>query len=264
MNECSACHVDYYYNPDVRVFYSTVCDHLVCEPCISRLFRPGPYKCPACERQLVAGDFSREPREAKQVEAEVKVRRQVCEVFCKSEEDFQNAEEYNEYLMQREDMIYRLTNTISPDEVQAIWRQVDRYREQNAEQIRQARRMAPRKKFKRIVKILEEEGAFYSSVNSEWGEAISGAAAVGHPFLAQYHSLLSNPDLTQSPSPSVEMSPPPQPAPQLMTHGSAQPVRNAARHMSGGGYRVDACMKKARHFLFADLANATSAVASAA
>jgi len=257
MNECSACHVDYYYNPDVRVFFSAVCDHRVCESCITRLFQPGPYKCPACERQLVAEDFSQEPREARQVESEVKVRRQISEIYCKTKADFASEDEYNDYLTLREDMVYRLVNPASQDEVQETWREIDKYREQNAAQIRREQRLAPRKKFQKIVRIIEEEGTFFNSVNLEWGE--SPAKGSSHPFKTRYQSILSNPpqdddDLDSRPS-SGAFSPDVRSRSPL---GGGGPP-NIARHMNGGGHSPDVGAKKARHFLFADLVAATSA-----
>nr|QDO16394.1 CDK-activating kinase assembly factor MAT1 [Lingulodinium polyedra] len=259
MNECLACHVDYYHNPDVRVFFSVVCDHPVCEPCITRLFQHGrTYPCPACGQSVRAEDFSEHPREARQVESEVKVRRQICDIYCKTEDDFQTAEEYNDYLMQREDTIFRLVNPSCHEEVQETWRCIDQYRELNAEQILRVQRLQPRKKFQKILSIIEEEGVFCSSVNAEWGER--GQAALQHPFQARYRTLLEHPPEDQREPAQEGGASPFAPQPLLGEHGPA----DTARQMSGGGQTPEVCLKKARHFFFSDLVAATSVIASAA
>jgi len=253
MDECSACHVDYYYNADMRVLYSSVCDHRVCEACIARLFQPGPYKCPECDKHLTSQDFSHFPRETRQIDSEVKVRRKISDIFCKTEEDFANAEQYNDYLMEKEDMIYRLVNPASQDEVRETWQMVEKYREQNAEQIRRVKRLAPRRKFQKIIKIIEEEGTFYSHVNSDWGESAS-ANSVEHPFKSRFASLLANP-----PQDIMDVKPmSPMDSPMAGGSGGESQAKTLARHMSGAGGLPDAYLKKARHFLFNDLLAATS------
>jgi len=251
MYECMACHSDYTHTPDVRVFFSTLCDHRVCEPCIARLYDPGPYKCPSCHRMLSARDFSREPLEAREVDTEVKVRRQLAEIFCKTEEDFVSNDEYNDYLMEREDIVDRLVNSASQDEAQETWREIEKYRQQHAEQIQRIQRLAPKRKFQKILKIIEEEGSFFTTVNADGGDA-----ATEHPLVARHQSLFSNPppDRSRTPSPVGDRTPT-----RDTGLGSPAPLRRAEQHMSGGGYPRDACMQKARHFFFTDLVLATSA-----
>jgi len=262
MNECSACRVDYFYNPDVRVYFSAVCDHRVCEPCITRLFQHGrTYPCPACGQSLRAEDFSEQPREVRQFESELKVRRQIFEIYCKTEDDFLTAEEYNDYLMQIEDTIFKLVNASSQEEVQETWRHIDRYRELNAEQILRVQRMQPRKKFQKILSIIEDEGSFSHRVNKDWGESSIDATTdvTTHSFQDRYHSLLQNPpEDFHEPSFDMGNASPVAPQPLLGEHRPA----DLARQMNGGGQAPDVCSKKARHFFFADLSSATSMLVS--
>ncbi|CAE8636686.1 unnamed protein product [Polarella glacialis] len=197
MGECSRCHVDYYHNPEVRVFFSAVCDHRVCERCISRLFRDKT--CPGCGKTVRAEDFSEHPRESREVESEVKVRRQVCDIYCKSEQDFVSAEEWDEYLVMREDIIYVLATPSSQDEVQETWRRIDQYREQNAEQILRAQHLRPRKKLQKLASIMKQEGTFASLVNADWNDRSNLESPV-HPFQGQYRRLEE--DLPASPQDS--------------------------------------------------------------
>jgi len=204
-----------------------------------------------------AEDFSEQPREVRHFESELKVRRQIFEIYCKTEEDFLSAEEYNEYLMQKEDTIFKLVNASSQEEVQETWRHIDRYRELNAEQILRVQRMQPRKKFQKILNIIEDEGSFSHRVNKDWGE--SGLDATTHSFQARYRSLLQNPpEDFHEPSLDMDNASPVAPQPLLGEHRPA----DVARQMNGGGQAPDACSKKARHFFFADLSSATSMLVS--
>lgn len=247
MNDvCSACHVDYYYNPNIRILFSAICDHRVCESCVKRLFQRGPYKCPACDRQLRASDFNQEAKEARQVDSEVKVRRQIRDIFCKSADDFENAEQWDDYLCMREDIIYRLVNAPSQDEVQQTWKEIEEYREKHAEQIRREQRMAPRRKFRKLTAIIKEEGAFFGNINAE----VNDQGPVPIPLQVRHREFLARPlDDPEGGKKTPPMSPVPVPM-------GGKP-KDLPRHKSAGGYSDETCVNKARHFFFADLALAT-------
>lgn len=261
MNECSACHVDYYYNPETKVFFSTVCDHRMCEPCITRLFQNGrAYPCPACGANVRAEDFSREPREAKRVDSEVQIRRQICDIFCKSKDDFLEEAAYHEYLAAREDIVFRLVNPSSEAEVQDTWREIEQYREQNAEQILRVQRLQPRQKFQKIMKIIEDEGIFCSGVNKEW--SLSPAKGLSHPFQERYRTFLNiPPEDEEEARRAAEMSPF---IPQPLSGGGEHGPADKTRQMSGGGQAPDSSVKKARQFFFSDLRSASRVVPAAA
>lgn len=262
MEVCSACHVDFYHNPDVNVLYSTGCDHRVCEPCIARLFqRVGAYPCPACGQSMRADQFSRQPRVARQVESEAQIRRRVCDIMCKTEQDFPSVAHYNDYLEQKEDFIFRVVNAGSQGAVQAVWAELDKYREKNAEQILRAQSLQTKRKAQKILGIISMEGSFSSLVNAEWGQnPVEGSA---HPFQERYKDLLASvPDAANHVEEDAAANVSPfAPQPLLGEHGPA----STERQMSGGGQRPDTCLQKARHYFFADLAAATGvALASAA
>jgi len=203
-----------------------------------------------------AEDFSEQPRESRHIDSEVKVRREICSIFCKEREDFINVEDFNDYLMEREDIIFRLVNPTSQQDVQETRRRIDQYREQNAEQILRAQRLEPRKKLQKILNIIEEEGVFCTSVNAEWGMAPSV-----HPFQVRYRSMLDNPpDDVDRDCGIPPVDSPFAPQPLCGEYGPA----DVGRQMSGGGQSPGMSTKKARHFFFADLVAATGVVASAA
>mmetsp|Transcript_101326 Transcript_101326/g.180088 ORF Transcript_101326/g.180088 Transcript_101326/m.180088 type:complete len:260 (-) Transcript_101326:60-839(-) len=246
--ECSRCRVDYYHNSEVRVYFSQVCDHRVCERCLPEIRGK---MCPGgCGKRVRADDFSEQPR-AREVESELKVRRQIGEIYCKMEQDFPSADDWNEYLVMREDIIYTLANQTSQDEVQEARRQIEQYKEENAEHILRAQSSNKKRVQQKVESIIKEEGAFASRVNADWQDR--DGLALQHSFQAQYKDLL-------------ELSPPPEDAavtpplaPQPLFYSSPSPVQkrvSKARQMSGGGQAPDLSSKKARHFFFLDLAQA--------
>jgi len=228
-------------------------------------------------------------REDRLIESETKVRRQISEIYCKTEQDFASVEEYNEYLELREDIIYRLVSSSSQAEVQAIWQRVGRYHAQNSEQILREQGLQPRKKAQKIFGIIESEGNFCSSVNAEWGERDrnDGLALLQHPFRERYRDLLmgggagdigapgggaaalSEPGFAAASRGGADVAPAspffaPQP---LLGEDPASPApfkADPARHASGGGQPMEARRLKARHFFFADLASAAAMAAAAA
>lgn len=254
MNECSSCHVDYYNNPDVRVYFSGVCDHRVCEPCITRLFIHGRvYPCPTCGTSLRAEDFSDQPKESRLVESEVKIRRQISGIYCKAEAEFSCREDWNEYLQLREDIVFKLAHPSSQEEAKETWRQIDVYREANEEQIFREQRLRPRRKFQKVTDIIAAEGCFAGLVNSDCGKGLRPDCIL-HPFQERYRDILEHPPEDHMQAQPVDTSPF---APQPLFGGHVAGDRT--RHRSGGGQPEDAAMKKARHFFFAELVAAVHA-----
>eukprot|EP00933_Yihiella_yeosuensis_P039221 TRINITY_DN33165_c1_g1_i1.p1 TRINITY_DN33165_c1_g1~~TRINITY_DN33165_c1_g1_i1.p1 ORF type:complete len:267 (+),score=43.73 TRINITY_DN33165_c1_g1_i1:88-888(+) len=254
MSECARCHVDYYHNSEVKVYFSAVCDHKVCERCLPRLFRD--LTCPGCAKPIRAEDFSQQPKDAREVDAEIRIRRRIRDIYCKTEQDFASAEEWNDYLMMREDIIYKLASPSSLEESQETERLIEQYREENAEQIMRAELGGNKKKLQKLAGIIGEEGSFSSQVNTEWHDR---SKVLDHPFQAVYNDLL-----TQIPkSPTV-------PAAGASTAHNASPIDSPLippqallgehatggkkRQMSGGGQLPESSVKKARHFFFMDLA----------
>nr|KJB48859.1 hypothetical protein B456_008G090500 [Gossypium raimondii] len=63
---------------------------------------------------------------------EMQIRRRISNIFNKREEDFPSLREYNDYLEEVEDMIFKLIEGI---DVQAIEEKITNYQQENAEQI---------------------------------------------------------------------------------------------------------------------------------
>ncbi|KAA3461739.1 CDK-activating kinase assembly factor MAT1 [Gossypium australe] len=63
---------------------------------------------------------------------EMQIRRRISNIFNKREEDFPSLREYNDYLEEVEDMIFKLIEGI---DVQALEEKITKYQQENAEQI---------------------------------------------------------------------------------------------------------------------------------
>ncbi|CAE7861426.1 PRMT11 [Symbiodinium necroappetens] len=179
------------------------------------------------------------PRECREVDRELKVRRQIREIYCKTAQDFPSGDDWDEYLLLREDIIYRLVNG-SKEEVQDTWHEIERYKAHHAESIRQMQRMRPKKVLERMAAVIKSEGNFASKVNADWLDRT--ALVSNHPFQEQYDSLLG--DMPRSPDAS------------LATVGTASPLTpqplmagakgDSARRCSGGGQLSGLSEKKAK------------------
>lgn len=259
MDICPACGKDYYHNPEVRMLSSAVCGHRVCEPCVARLFQHRPtYPCTECGRSLRAGDYTEQTLEARQVEEETRVRRQIGEIYNQCQDDFADAEAYDNYLEEREDMIYAALHAQTQEEQQELWRRIEAYRQRHAAQILRAKGEQQSKKAHRVQQIINEEGAFCNMVNAEWGER---PKQMEHPFVERYRDLLTK---VTAEAPEVARTPPDSASP-----GAPQPLlsrqsaADRARHMSGGGCSPDLHLKKSWHFLLAELRDAAATGESA-
>ncbi|CAJ1449433.1 unnamed protein product [Effrenium voratum] len=173
--------------------------------------------------------------------------RQIKEIYCKEQRDFSNSEEWDEYLMLREDIIYKLVNS-SKEEVLETWRQVDRYKAQHLAEIRQKQTARPKEVLEKVAAVITAEGDFAGRVNANWAEA-----KFQHPLQDQYNSLLK--ELPQSPGHILGTGGDSPMAPQpLLGDGRGGETGDAALRLRSGGGQLDVGLQKARYFFFSDLA----------
>ncbi|GIL57361.1 hypothetical protein Vafri_12607 [Volvox africanus] len=66
------------------------------------------------------------------LDKELKVRRRILAIYNKDREDFQSKEEFDDYLEEVEDIIWRLSSNVEIERTEA---QIRKYRQQNQEQI---------------------------------------------------------------------------------------------------------------------------------
>lgn len=106
-SRCPICKTDSYLNPEM-VLYISPCFHKICESCMIRNFNVGKNKCYECGIELRKINYITSTFEDIEVEKECKIRRQFNKYFYRNEDDFNDIEEYNDYLEEYEKCIYEL------------------------------------------------------------------------------------------------------------------------------------------------------------
>ena len=116
---CPICKTDRYFSPNMRFLINPECYHKICESCVDRIFSLGPAKCPypKCHKTLRKNKFKIQLFEDINIEREVDIRKRVLEVYNKTEEDFDSLQEYNAYLENIEEIVYKLSNNIDKEEI---------------------------------------------------------------------------------------------------------------------------------------------------
>ena len=112
---CPICKTDRYLSPDVKFLVNPECYHRICESCVDRIFSLGPAQCPykGCDKILRKNKFKTQIFDDVEVEKEVDIRKRVFNVFNKTIDDFNgDLVEYNKYLEEVEDIIYKLDHGI--------------------------------------------------------------------------------------------------------------------------------------------------------
>lgn len=112
---CPICKTDRYLSPDVKFLVNPECYHRICESCVDRIFSLGPAQCPykGCDKILRKNKFKTQIFDDVEVEKEVDIRKRVFNVFNKTIDDFNgDLVEYNKYLEEVEDVIYKLDHGI--------------------------------------------------------------------------------------------------------------------------------------------------------
>lgn len=104
---CPQCKSDSYLNPNIKIFVSP-CYHRMCENCVSRIFSHGESACPECGTLLRKVNFTSQTFEDMDVERECRIRKKLIKVFNKDEADFNNSDDYEDYVEEFEDMICKL------------------------------------------------------------------------------------------------------------------------------------------------------------
>ena len=118
---CPICKTDRYLSPDLKFLVNPECYHKICESCVDRIFSLGPAQCPykGCDKILRKNKFKTQIFDDVTVEKEVDIRKRVFNVFNKTLQDFNgNLDEYNKYLEDIEDIVYKLDHGIDVDKME--------------------------------------------------------------------------------------------------------------------------------------------------
>ncbi|KAL4784824.1 CDK-activating kinase assembly factor MAT1-domain-containing protein [Aspergillus varians] len=118
---CPVCKSSRYLNPDMRFLINPECYHKMCESCVDRIFSGGPANCPVagCHKTLRKNRFRKQTFEDIKVEREVDIRRRVMTVLNRREEEFDSKLDWDNFLEQREEIIFNLVNRIDVAKTEA-------------------------------------------------------------------------------------------------------------------------------------------------
>lgn len=118
---CPICKTDKYLSPNMKFLINPECYHRMCESCVDRIFSFGPAPCPysGCSKILRKNKFKRQVFDDLAIEKEIDVRKRVSAIYNKTEEDFKSLDEYNRYLEEVENIIFKLSNGIDVEETRA-------------------------------------------------------------------------------------------------------------------------------------------------
>lgn len=118
---CPICKTDKYLSPNMKFLINPECYHKICESCVDRIFSLGPAPCPypKCGKILRKNKFKQQIFENLVIEKEIDIRRKVGAIYNKTEEDFPDLKEYNQYLENIEDIVFKLSNGIDVEQTEA-------------------------------------------------------------------------------------------------------------------------------------------------
>lgn len=110
------------------------CGHQFCTACVEReLSRRRIFPCPICETEVKRVTLSTRTLDDVQCEKDTSWRRRVMKVYNKAEGDFPSLREYNDYLEEVEDIIFKIVNE-EPD-AEEMKAKLRSYEERNKSQI---------------------------------------------------------------------------------------------------------------------------------
>lgn len=113
----------------------------------------GSGPCPKCSIPLRRNGFKLQQFEDASIDVEVETRKRILQDYNKTEEDFESLDEYNDYLVEIEDIIYnivRSTNLIETKE------RIEQYKRENKEIIMR-NRMKSKREEQALDELIEEE-----------------------------------------------------------------------------------------------------------
>ncbi|QOU18268.1 TFB3 [Brettanomyces bruxellensis] len=117
---CPVCKTDKYLSPEIQFKINPECYHKICDACVDRIFSLGPSVCPYpnCNKILRKNKFKTQIFDDIEVEKECDIRRRVLSIYNKKATDFKNTEEYNKYLEEIEDIVYKLLHKIDVEKTE--------------------------------------------------------------------------------------------------------------------------------------------------
>ncbi|EGW32016.1 uncharacterized protein SPAPADRAFT_55579 [Spathaspora passalidarum NRRL Y-27907] len=158
---CPICKTDKYLSPNMTFLINPECYHKICESCVDRIFSLGPAPCPypKCGKILRKNKFKQQVFDDLRIEREIDIRKKVGNVYNKTEEDFPSLKEYNQYLENIEEIVFKLNNDVDVVETLA---ELDKYEQEHKLEIleknmRESEKSADLVKYQEAMERLKQE-----------------------------------------------------------------------------------------------------------
>ncbi|RLV95246.1 RNA polymerase II transcription factor B subunit 3 [Spathaspora sp. JA1] len=158
---CPICKTDKYLSPNMTFLINPECYHKICESCVDRIFSLGPAPCPypKCGKILRKNKFKQQIFEDLRIEREIDIRKKVGNVYNKTQEDFPELKQYNQYLENIEEIVFKLNNGVDVEQTQA---DLDQYEQEHKLEIleknmRESEKSADLVKYQEAMERLKQE-----------------------------------------------------------------------------------------------------------
>lgn len=120
---CPVCKSDSYLNPNIKILVSP-CFHRLCEQCVYRIFSHGYAPCPQCQTPLRRINYISSTFEDIEVEREIKIRKLLHRNFERKEAEFKDTVEYNDYLEEFENLVFKLLDLKNENQIREIIQEI--------------------------------------------------------------------------------------------------------------------------------------------
>ncbi|CUM68265.1 uncharacterized protein PRCAT00005987001 [Priceomyces carsonii] len=158
---CPICKTDKYLSPNMTFLINPECYHKICESCVDRIFSLGPAPCPypKCGKILRKNKFKKQVFDDLKIEKEIDIRKRISAIYNKTEEDFKDLKDYNEYLEGVEELVFNLNNDIDVEQTEV---KVEKYENDNKIEIiernlRESQKNADLNQYKEALERLRQE-----------------------------------------------------------------------------------------------------------
>ncbi|EGV63219.1 TFIIH/NER complex subunit [Yamadazyma tenuis] len=158
---CPICRTDRYLSPNMNFLINPECYHKICESCVDRIFSLGPAPCPyaKCGKILRKNKFKKQIFDDINIEREVDIRKRVSTIYNKTQDDFEDLKDYNQYLENIENIVFNLANDqdASNTEAELVAYEKEHKVEILERQMRQSQKNADLAQYQEAVARLKQE-----------------------------------------------------------------------------------------------------------
>ncbi|CEM16009.1 unnamed protein product [Vitrella brassicaformis CCMP3155] len=263
--ECPVCHENIYYDAARRMMQADVCGHRICSKCVDKQYQNHyTIACPICRNPINKDQWGDREPDQNVYDGEKRVRRDVNAVYNRTREDFANTPLYNDYLEEKEEVVYVLVYSSREEEKAEARTKLEKYRNDNATAISANRQKQEDQLAQKIRDIVSKEGDFYERVKVKFQPGFAPAAQnlkLTHRLKVQYSHLFSDTASQRraaaaTAGASTGSAGLPRPLGAFPSEDRPMPSERAdyqravEAQKAAGGYSAALCRRKARQILY--------------